>query len=463
MKRRQKFLVLLVVLAVLCGAALVAPLLTPGSQQEPEQEAVTVFSLEPGSITELTWTYEEETLCFGYKDESWYYIQDADFPVDSSILEQMEETLSLLTAQKTVETPEALVNYGLQRPVCTVKVTSGDTTTELLIGDETPVDGLRYLSTGDGKVYLVDSGIYTAFQYGLYDMVSYETVPAMAAVTELSVEAGSQSLHLQYLESSGLAYSDSYVWFAENGGSYRAVDTELTESFLSGITGLSWDSCVNYSADAAALKEYGLADPAVKTMIRYTQETGDGGSQTLTFSLELGARADSNCYARLEGSNMVYLIDGSIADSLLYTTYSELQPDELLLMDWETVETVTVTLDGKKYLFERSLKEVAGEDGSAAQEVVYLLDGQEADLQPVLDTLVSVDTTGYANGAMPERGEVIRFHFERNTLDYAQIELVIYQYDSSTCLVLRDGVPTVFVSRENTVDLVEAINALILD
>ena len=241
------------------------------------------------------------------------------------------------------------------------------------------------------------------------------------------------------------------------------VDTELTESFLSGITGLSWESCVNYSADAAALKEYGLADPAVKTMIRYTQETGDGGSQTLTFSLELGARADSNCYARLEGSNMVYLIDGSIADSLLYTTYSELQPDELLLMDWETVETVTVTLDGKKYLFERSLKEVAGEDGSSAQAVVYLLDGQEADLQPVLDTLVSVDTTGYANGAMPERGEEIRFHFERNTLDYAQIELVIYQYDSSTCLVLRDGVPTVFVSRENTVDLVEAINALILD
>lgn len=463
MKRGKKFLILLAALVILIGAALAAPLLTPDTQEEEPETAVTVFTVDTTAITELSWTYGEETLTFGFKDEQWYYTQDSTFPVDSSYLETMAANLAEIVAEKTIEAPENLEDYGLLRPTCTVTVTAGDTTTELLLGDSTAVDGLRYVSIGDGKVYLADNSLYSCFQYGLYDLIRYETIPAMDTVTELSVNASSQALHLQYLEDSGLAYSDSYVWFTENNGELRAVDTELTQTFLASITGMTWDSCANYNADEAALESYGLAEPAIVAEIHYTQTAEEGAEpEELTFTVELGTGTDSQCYARIKGSNMVYLIDDSIADALLYTTYAELQPDEVLSMDWETVASVTVTLDGESYEFERTLKEVTDDDGNTTQEAVYLLNEEEADLQSVLDTLTTMESAGYANGAVPERSAEIQFVFHRNTETFSQVELTFYQYDSANCLTLRDGTATVFVSREDVVDLVEAINALVL-
>ena len=461
MKRGKKFLILLAVLAVLCGGALAAPLLTPDTQQEETAQPVTVFNAETGTLTQLSWTYNEETLTFGYKDGAWYYTEDPAFPVDGSILDTMAAVLTEVVAEKTVPMTETPEDFGLLRPVCSITVTVGDIKTQLHVGDSTAIDGLRYLSMDDGNVYLVDSSIYTSFQYGLYDLVSYETIPAMDTVTKLSVEAGEQNLQLQYLENSGLTYSDSYVWFVQNGEDLRTVDTELTETFLSGITGFTWDTCVDYYADEAELESYGLTQPAVTVAITYTQ-TVDSETQVNTFCLELGTQADNQRYARIAGSNMVYLIDAAIADSLLYTTYAELQPDEVLLMDWDTVESVTVTLDGNSYEFERSYQETTDTDGNTVKEAVYLLEGEETELQTVLDTLTALASTGYANGAQPERNAEIQFVFHRNTDTFSQVELTVYQYDSTGCLVLRDGTPTVFIAREDAVALKESVNALVL-
>lgn len=198
-----------------------------------------------------------------------------------------------------------------------------------------------------------------------------------------------------------------------------------------------------------------------KAAIVYEQ-TVDEVPRQLTFSLELGARVDSQCYARIAGSDMVYLIDDSLLDALLYTTYAELQPDEVLRMDWETVESVTVTLDGESYLFERTVKEATDADGNTTQEAVYLLGGEEMDLEAVLDSITAMASTGYANGAAPERNAEIQFIFHRNIETFSQVVLTFYRYDSANCLVLRDGTPAVFVSREDVVDLVESVNALIL-
>ena len=40
--------------------------------------------------------------------------------------------------------------------------------------------------------------------------------------------------------------------------------------------------------------------------------------------------------------------------------------------------------------------------------------------------------------------------------------LTLWRYDSETCLACVDGEPTAFVSRSQTVDLVEAVRALTL-
>lgn len=451
MKRGKNLLILLGVLAVLIAAAATAPLLTPDAQQTEETPAVTVFTLNPEQLTGLSWTYGEETLDFGYKNGSWYYTQDTMFPVDADFLEEIKGNLTQIVAEKTVETPDDLENYGLLRPACTVTVTTEGVTTRLELGDETAMDGLRYLSLGDNKVYLVDGALFDCLQYGLYDIVSYETVPAMDAVTELKVETGEQTLTLEYREESGLAYSDSYVWFVGE----RAADTELTESFLAKVTGLVWDSCVAYNADEEALAGYGLDTPAVTGTVHY----GEAGEQQFTVQLGL---TEEGCFARLPGSGMVYEIDSAIAETLLYTTYAELQPDEVLVMDWDTVETVTVELEEERYRFTREMKEVADSDGNITREAVYLLNGEETALQEILDSLEAMASAGYANGAAPERKAELTVVLGRNTEAFPEVRLSFFRHDSSTCLVQLNGESTVFVSREAVVELKEAITALVL-
>ena len=493
MKRGTKLLSLAAVLVVLIAAAFAVNKLIPedGGSTE-EEESVSIFTLETGDATALAWEYGGESLSFLSSNDGWIYAGDSSFPLNTSYIDKMLQALSEIRASRTIEAPEDLEQYGLSEPVCTITVTAGETT-ELRIGDETGMGGERYLSLGDGNVYLVDEDILDSFAYGLYDLVKKEVIPSMEEVTSFQVESKNNSYCLKYLENSGLAYSDSYVWFMDNGGAYQTLDTELTESLLQTVTNMKWKDCVNYKADKAALVQYGLDEPAATVTVNYrmtaevetNEKDSDGNAVTETvttqesFVLELGSASGSSCYARLAGSEMVYLVSGDILDTLLYTSSSELQPDEVLVMDWDEVTGVVIELDGETYALEKITRLVVtgGEDGDGedseesadseneaetVEETVYRLDGEDIAIEDVLERLTEMDSTGYSGGIAPERGCQIRFVLERDTEAFAQVELCFYAYDSSSCLVTLNGESTVFVAREDVVDLVEAVNALVL-
>lgn len=43
------------------------------------------------------------------------------------------------------------------------------------------------------------------------------------------------------------------------------------------------------------------------------------------------------------------------------------------------------------------------------------------------------------------------------------MEISLYRYDGSSCLAVVDGVPTALVERSQVVDLIEAVNAIVLN
>ena len=71
--------------------------------------------------------------------------------------------------------------------------------------------------------------------------------------------------------------------------------------------------------------------------------------------------------------------------------------------------------------------------------------------------------TGYAGSSVPETGEEIRFVIHRSHATFPEVELAFYRYNSSDCLVVLNGEPTVSVSRQDVVELVEAVNGEVLD
>ena len=460
MKRGKKLLLLTLVLVLMAGVALAVRKLTPKSKEaDTGSEEISIFSVDTESVTKLTWTYQGETVALVDAGDGWMYENDRDFPLDESRLNTMLNALGEITASKTIENVEDLGQYGLEEPVCSISVTAGKTS-EIRLGDETGLGGQRYLSLGDGSVYLVDASLLSSFSYGLYDIIQKEAIPSMNSIRSFSVDRGTDQLTIDYLEDSGLAYSRQYTWFAQTESGYQTLDTELTDTFTEQITELQWGSCVDYKATPSAIQKYGLDTPAVTVTVTYlktskvatNQQDEDGNTvyetkeTEKTFTLEIGGYTGSSCYARINDSQMVYLISAEICDSLLYTGIGDLLPDDVLVMDWDTVTGIDIILDGQ-----------------TSETYVYTLNGEEIAIGNVLDALESLNATGSGEGLTPSRGAEIQFIFHRDTDTFQKVELTFYLYDSSSCLVGLNGETRLFVSRDSVVSIVEDVNALVLE
>lgn len=198
MKRGTKLLLLLAVLAVAGLGAWLASRYTAQLEAEEESAGVAVLSIDTETVTALGWTYDGEEVSLVYDGGEWTYAASDVCPIDQSYPQAMVDALAALLAQETIEDPEELAGYGLEEPQCTVTLTADGADYELLIGDETALGGQRYLSTGDGAVYLTDDSLLSSFSYGLYDIIQMEEIPAMDDVSALTVHGEVRDLELRY-------------------------------------------------------------------------------------------------------------------------------------------------------------------------------------------------------------------------------------------------------------------------
>lgn len=454
MRRMKNLLILLAVLAALLGATELAHMWNPENVTAVEDTSLTVFTLDADSVTQLSWEYSE-ALTFVKNDGKWAYAEDAAFSLDESYIETILDTLTEVVSEKTIENAENLDQYGLEIPICSISVTADEAYT-LAIGEETSMGGQRYLSNGDGNVYLVDSEMIDAFAYGLYDLLEYEQIPEMETVTALNLTGSAQSYRIEYIENSDEVYSDSYVWFMDG----QTLDTELTQALISSVAEVELTSCVDYNA--SDLSEYGLDFPAATVTLEYAVITGTQISNE-AFILHLGDQTAKGCYARIGSSKMVYLIDGTLLDTLLYTTASELLPDEILAMDWTEVTRMDITLGEITYTLCAGTQTITDDEGNEAEETVWLLDDTQTDISEITALLDTMTFAGYAASAVPALDEEIRFVIHRDHAAFPEIEIAFYRYDSSACLTTLNGQSTVFTLRSDVVGLVEAVNTLVLD
>ncbi len=221
---------------------------------------------------------------------------------------------------------------------------------------------------------------------------------------------------------------------------------------------------MDYKADLKTLGNYGLDSPAVTVTVNYietteveTNETDEDGEpitetreEEKSLTLELGSYAEEGCYARLAGSGMVYLIDASICDSLLYTLADELLPEEILLLDWDGMSGFEIELDGETITVEMSYSE---DD----YDYLYTLDGEDADFDDVLDQVEALPSSGSAEGASLELGELISLSFHAE--GYEDVVLRIYSYDSGSCVATINGEDPRFTDRTAVQSLVDSVNA----
>ena len=480
MKRSKKLCLLLGVLIVVCVAT-IAVLQVEEYKEKIETSQEIVLSVNGDAVETLAWEYEDVSLAFHRgEDGAWLYDGDEAFPVDGEKIAERLELFSAFGVSFTIQEVEDFGQYGLEDPVCTITLSTAEESYEILLGDYSALDEERYVSIGDGNVYLVETDPLDYFSTALSGMVRNDSVPAIYRAEEITF-AGAADYTARYDADSTASPCAADVYFLQADGEELPLDTGLVESYLSSLSALDLSEYATYNATEEQLASYGLDDPELTVTVSYVT-LDDNGEETAPeeFVLHLSrdpeeraaaeteaetetdAEADGEeeeeitAYARVGDSQIVYRITGEEYEALMAAGYDDLRHREVLTADFTDIRELRFTLEGETY----TLTLEPEEDSETGERLCYY--GEETvdltDLRAAVEALSADSFTA----EQPAEKEEIRFTAVLDNETFPQVEVVLYRYDGSHCLAAVDGESISLVPRSQVVDLIEALNAIVL-
>lgn len=441
MNRQKKLAVLIGVLVALC--AIIA--IVSGVQKHIDTISTVdkeIIATSESALTAVSWTKEGTTLSFTKTDDTWSDASDADFPVDQEKMSDFLEHFESVHASFIIENVEDFGQYGLDAPSCTITLTSDEGDTVIQLGDYSTMDEKRYLTLGDGTVYLIDDDLAEYAVTGRDELMRQDTIPEYDTLDTI-VATGETAFTVEHHPDEGLSYSGSYEYYLNDNGSYKALSTTKVEGLLTTLGDLDRTDYATYTADDSVLADYGLDTPTVTFTVTYTAE-----DEQNTFALAFGKKGD-NCYMRMDDSPIIYHVDADTYDESLITTgYDSLRPDEILALNWDDVQSIDFTIDDTTYTVEKK-----GDTYKIGDDVVEF-----DDVSAAIDAL----EVNEFNTETPAKKQEITFTVHLDNDTFPTLTVNLYQYDGDNCLAQLDGTTLGLISRSLVVDLTEAVNAITL-
>lgn len=459
MGKAAKLYALLGVLLVICAAAFAV------SRHENKKEQIrtsgdAILEIPTETVTKLAWTNKSGSFSFS-RGENWTYDADEAFPVDSEKLEALLTQFQTFRAAFSIENVEDFTQYGLDDPVGTVSITAGDQTYTLTLGSFSKMDQQRYLTLGNGSVHLAEHDPLEEFDAVADDLILNDTVPQFDTAEEISFVGIETYTVTRNEEKASICQDD--IYFTDDA----PLDTSLVNSYLTTLKGLSLTDYVTYNVSEEQLHAYGLDAPTLTVAINYSRDTAGSFQLHLTQDpLELQAYEEAKekeetnlptvtCYARLNDSQIVYEISQSTYDKLTAVSYNTLRHQKLFTADFSSVTAVDVTLNGEAYTFTYQPAEEKDTDG------IWLYNGSEIAIYNLRTGLCSMSATEFTEGA-PDGQEEISVTVHLDNEAFPTFTLTLYRHNGTTCLASVNGEAIALVSRSQAVDLIEAINEIIL-
>lgn len=490
MKRSKRIYLLLLVLVFVCAAAFGV------TRIEEKKEAIRssdeiILTLSADAITGVSWNYEDTSLAFHRDgDGIWRYDADEAFPVDEEKMNALLLQFESFGVTFAIEAVEDERLYGLTEPVCTIELqTDDDTAYTVTLGDFSKMDELRYVSIGDGNVYLASKDPFGAFEAELKDFILHDKTPRIETAETITF-SGAQDYEIFYMEESDATYCEDDVYFTTRGGEQKPLDSDRVGDYLGVIGDLSLTDYVSYNASDEELQSYGLDEPELSVTVHYTQEQPTSEDSDVvqqvenTFTLHIARdqeqaakeaqKAESGedeaddeaqeeeflTYARVADSQIVYKITEDEYRQLLAASYDELRHRELLTTLLDEVTSLTFTLDDNTYAFtpQEQEGEQSGEQDAAR---VWLYDSSEIDISAIEKAINNVTVHTFTDEAPDGRLEISYTAYLTNN-SFPQVDIALYRYDGESCLATIDGVPVGLVSRQRVIDLIEAVHTIVL-
>ncbi len=469
---RKKQITRCVLLAVFAVVSITAVLVSRHEEkvEQIKNSGKTILSIPTDTVTALSWTNEDGMFSFT-KGDTWTYDGDSAFPVDEGKINDLLAQFEDFAAAFAIDDVEDYAQYGLTEPICTISITAGEETYTVQLGDFSKMDEQRYVSIGDGKAYLVSHDPLDEFGAVLRDMILDDTIPAFDTAEKIAF-TGTENYTISYDEDGTSICADD-VYFADG----QPLDTDNVNAWLTALTGLDLTDYVSYNVTNEELQTFGLDEPALTITLDYSSSDEDGtetDAGTLVLHLsqnpeELAAYGealaneeddlpDVTRYARVGESQIVYQITQSEFDALTAVSYDTLRHQKLFTADFDTVTSIDVTLEGETYTFTYTPPE--NEDDEDA-EGTWSYNGEEFDVFNFSYALRALSASSFTD-EKPTGQEEISLTLHLDNEDFPAFTLTLYRCDGETCIAEVDGEPVAFVSRSQTVDLVEAVRTLTL-
>ena len=462
MSRSKKLYILLGVLVVACVATLAVTQIAEHKEQI-KNSGEPILELSGDSVQALSWEHKGETLAF-HRDETWLYDEDENFPVSEDKINELLEQFQPLSAAFVIEGVEDYGQYGLDNPVCTIHLTTEEQSYEIKLGDFSKMDSQRYVSIGDGNVYLVQNDPLDQFDAVLSDMIAHDEMPDFDQVTSIQF-SGAKDYAVSYEEDSSNTYCAEDVYFTQRGEKSLPLDTDRVDSYLRKISNLNPTNYVTYNVTDEELATYGLDTPELTVTVEYTpkdEETAevfilhvsrdpeeikkpsdedDGEDETVT------------AYLRVDQSQIIYQISSDQYKDLMATSYDDLRHLEIFTADFADVRQIDISLEGDSYTL--TSEEKGKERAWSCQEKELEID----DLKATLEALRADEFTSEKPSQKEEIGLTIHLDNEH----FPTVSIRLYRHDGTHCLAVVDGESVALVNRGGVVDLIEAIHEIVLN
>lgn len=461
MRKAKKLYALLGVLLVICAAAFAV------SRYQERQENIktsgeVILEIPTDSVTELSWSNESGSFSF-IKAEAWTYDDDAAFPVSEEKINSLLSQFEAFTAAFVIDEVEDYAQYGLDDPVCTICITADGKDYTIKLGDFSKMDEQRYVSVGDGRVYLVTHDPLDEYAAVLRDMILDDTIPDFDTADR--IEFTGLENYTVIRDEDGKSICEDDVYFMDG----KPLDTDNVDTCLSAIKSLSLTNYASYNVSDEELEAFGLDEPELTIKLTYS---GEDGSGTLLLSVsrdpEDAAAYDEavqndgeelpevSCYVRVGESQIVYGISQSTYEQLTTVSYDTLRHQKLFTADFDSVKSVDVTLNGEDYTFTYAPPE---DDKDA--EGTWTYNDKEFDAADLKAALRAISAFEFTEEAPSGQKEIsLTVHLDNG--DFPSFTLTLYRYDGTNCIAVVDGKSVALVSRSQTVDLVEAVNGITL-
>lgn len=327
------------------------------------------------------------------------------------------------------------------------------------------MDEERYVSIGDGKVYLVSHDPLEEYEVELRDMIKQDEIPGLSDATAIQF-AGTQNYEILYEEESPNTYCPDDVYFTEG----QPLDSTLVGAYLNTVDGVGLNEYVSYNVTEEELAEYGLDNPDLTITVNYPVETEEEATVTETFVLHLGRNQEEletgdedeiysvSAYARVGDSPIVYEITSLEYRNLTKNSCQDLRHKEVLTASFEDIYQIDITLEGVDYTFTSA----ETEEGKV---IWHYREDEElniSSLKSAIRALAAADAESFTEEE-PAGKEEISFTVYLNRENHPQIKVQLYRCDGEDCLAVVDGKTVSRVPRSDVVDLTEEVNRIVLN